>query len=93
MLLAEKYVLKDGDTQPEGTVLYKCKYCSRQFAVPKEEADANKIAEVCEQDSCKEMYDKEIAALTASLMKNPTEAQDAINKALGTSNDVKVVNF
>lgn len=92
-LIPEKYLLEEGKEQPEGTVVHKCKYCGRSFAVPKEESEAGKMAEVCDNDKCKELHDKEIGALTSALMKNPSEAKEAIEKALGTNNDVKVTQF
>lgn len=69
-----------GDSLPEGTVEKKCRYCQTSFAVPSEEVETYKN-DVCEE--CKPEFDKDVAAASAALMKNPTDAAATIKTALG----------
>lgn len=80
MLIPKSYALAEGKEAPEGTTVKTCKYCQSKFAVPNAELDKYK-ADTCED--CGEKLDKDVAAATATLMKNPAEAADAIKKALG----------
>lgn len=80
MLLANKYVVSDEKSIPEGTVLKKCKYCGRSFAIPSSEAD--QVSDCCDDDGCRKEAEKEAAAEAAALMKNG-DAADTIKTALG----------
>ena len=79
MLIPTSYLMKD-DNAPDGTVVRTCKFCQRKFAVP-EERNAEYKPDACED--CSADLDKEIAAASAALMKNPTDAADTIKTALG----------
>lgn len=66
---------------PDGCTEKTCRYCQTKFAVPTAKVDSYKN-DVCED--CKDAFDKDIAAASAALMKNPTDAGDMIKTALGT---------
>lgn len=78
MLIPMEYQVKDG-VIPDSTTEKTCRYCQSKFAVPSE--SASQYQDVCE--GCKDEFDKEIAAASAALMKSPTDAAEAIKKALG----------
>lgn len=82
-LIPSKFALKEGDAAPEGSLKCKCRFCNTQYAIPAEESNGKTFIDVCDSEECKTAYDKEIAAATAALMKNPSEGQEIINKALG----------
>lgn len=79
-LIPKTYAIPENSEAPDGTVVKECKYCHGKFAIPSGEVDKYKT-DVCED--CSEQFDKDVAAATASLMKNPTDAADTIKKALG----------
>lgn len=83
MLIPNQYVLKEGETAPEGAQVCTCRICNTTYAVPVEAANGKTFIDVCDADDCKTAYDKEIAAATAALMKDPVEAKEALDKALG----------
>ena len=79
-LIPTSYLVKEGTSAPEDTVTKQCKYCHSTFAIPNNEVEMYKT-DVCEE--CKDALDKDIAAASAALMKNPTDAADTIKTALG----------
>lgn len=85
MLIPSKYVLEAGKDAPENTQVCKCRFCGREFAVPNDEIKGQKLSDMCDQDSCKEAHDKEVAVQVQALMKSEAsdEGQKEIDNALG----------
>lgn len=83
MFIPSNYLLEEGKEAPEGTVIKKCRFCNNSFAVPVNEVE--KVNDVCDNESCKEAFDKETAEAVHSLMKAPgsTEAAEAVKTAIG----------
>ena len=82
-LIPNQYAVKEGETAPEGSQVCTCRFCNTTYAIPAEAASGKTFIDVCDADDCKAAYDKEIAAASAALMKDPSESQAIINQALG----------
>lgn len=85
MFIPKQYKLEEGQVIENGNIEVKCSICGDRFAVPAELADQLGDKPVCENESCKETYEKNLATTSANEMNADTNAKtaDEINKALG----------
>lgn len=81
--IEEKYLLKDGETVPEGYVVKTCEVCNRSFAMPADVAE--KSGPICESSECKNEYERRCIEQTKALLKSDTATQTEaeIKTALG----------
>lgn len=70
MFIPEKYKVIDGKDPEPGTVEVKCSICNTAYAVPPDVMKELGSVPVCENQGCKEAYEKAQAQLAAANLKN-----------------------
>lgn len=82
MFIKSSYLIEEGKDPAEGCIVKKCRFCKGTFGVPVAEANDPNAIDVCDCGSCKEAYEKQVAADANAAAKAGAGSED-ISKALG----------
>ena len=78
MFISNDYLLEEGKEIPDGTLVRKCRICNKSYSIPIELTE--KFSDVCDDEKCKSIYNKEVIDAIHSLM----QSNKIIEKALGS---------
>ena len=94
MFIQEKYLFSLSNPLPnveDGGPILACKYCHREFMVPKAEVEKLTVKDVCESTECQKAHDQQQMAIQLEQLKAETNKvvnglesnfKDELSKAL-----------